>query len=152
VADFGRKSGNVCGTFRCAAVVGDDLIDLAVPGNLPGSGDFRVSLPTEAGRLECEAAVDLRLDAVGLRQAEPDGRAKIGHGTAGFAHLPVGDPAQIEGLGRTAGRDIVRVDRGRELPDGVLVFACGKRRRAALQPGFLGLSRAGSESKRRYKA
>lgn len=128
------------------------MIDLAVPGSLPGSGDFRVPLSTEPGRLECEAAVDLRLDAVGLRQAQPDGRAKIGHGTAGLAHLPVGDPAQIEGLSRTAGRNIVRIDRGRELPDGVLVFACGKRRRAALQPRILGMSRAGSENKRRYKA
>jgi hypothetical protein len=128
------------------------LINLAVPGNLPGGGDFRVPLSTEAGRLECEAPVDLSFDTVGLRQAEPDGRAEIGHGAAGFAHLPVGDPAQIEGLGRTAGRDIVRVDRSRELPDGVLVFACGKRRRAALQPGFLGMSRAGSESKRRNQA
>ena len=47
---------------------------------LAGRGQLGVALPGQPGGLIGEAAIDQRLDAVGLRQSEPDGGAEIGDG------------------------------------------------------------------------
>jgi hypothetical protein len=141
--------GGKGGDRRCAlgrpAAFGDELVDLVISANLPRGGDLGLPLLAQAGGLKGQPPIDQRLDAISVGKSEPDRGAKIGGGAGGLAHLAIGDAAEIKRFGRITLRGAVGVDRGRELPDGVVVFAGSESGGTPFEPRILSVSGAGSK-------
>lgn len=143
--NVGGKGGDRSCALGRPAAFGNKLVNLMTSANLPRRGDLGLPLLAQAGGLKGQPPIDQRLDAISIGKSEPDRGAKIGGGAGGLAHLAVSDAAEIEGFGRITRSGAVGVDRGRELPDGLVVFAGGESGGPPFEPRILSANGVGSK-------